>query len=143
LKERIMANSRPSVQLFGFPVKLPDEQEVPGFRVRSEAVPGFRLNPAGPVRLPAERQSNLAGYASPSVIGALIHPPLEPRIGPEPGIEVEVAPQPPRPPEWMERNRLGIPPELLMDPDLQPFYMDVPGRVMPYPRPWPFRRPER
>ena len=140
-----MANGRPNVQLFGFPVNLPDEQEVPGFRVRppKREVPGFRLNPDGLARLPAERQSSFAGYASPSVIAALTHPPLEPRIGAEPGIEVEVAPEPPQPPVWMERNRLGIPPELLMDPDLQPFYMDVPGRVLPYPKPWPLRLPGR
>jgi hypothetical protein len=140
-----MANGRPNVQLFGFPVELPGEQEVPGFRVRpsDEEVPGFRMNPDGSVRLPAERQSSLAGYASPSVIAALTHPPLEPRIGAEPGIEVEVAPEPPQPPVWIERNRLGIPPELLMDPNLQPFHMDVPGRVLPRPRPWPWRRPDR
>jgi hypothetical protein len=140
-----MANGRPNVQLFGFPVKLPDEQEMPGFRVRPPEgeVPGFRMNPDGSERLPAERQSSLAGYASPSVIAALTHPPLEPRIGAEPGIEVEVAPEPPQPPIWMERNRLGIPPELLMDPALQPFYMDVPGRVLPRPRSWPWRRPDQ
>ena len=83
-----MANSRPNVQLFGYPVELRDEREVPGFRVR---------------------------------------PPEED----------------PQPPPWMERNRLGIPPELLMDPDLQPFYMDVPGRVLPHPKPWPLRLPGR
>ena len=77
-----MANSRPNVQLFGYPVKLRDEQEVPGFRVRppEEEVPGFRMNPDGSVRLPAEGQSSLAGYISPSVIAAITHPPLEPRI---------------------------------------------------------------
>ena len=138
-----MANNRPNVQLFGFPVELRGQQDVPGFRVRppEEEVPGFRMNPDGSVRLPAERQSSLPGYASPSVLAALTHPPLEPRIEAEPGIEVEVAPEPPRPPPWMERNRLGIPPELLMDPDLQPFYMDVPGRVPPRQRPWPWLRP--
>jgi hypothetical protein len=145
LKERTMANSRPNVQLFGYPVKLRGEQDVPGFRVKplEEEVPGFHLNPDGSARRPAERRLNLPGYASPSLIAALTHPPLEPRIEAEPGLEVEVAQEPPQPPVWMERNRLGIPPELLMDPNLQPFYMDVPGRVLPYPRPWPLRLPDR
>ena len=52
-----MANSRPNVQLLGFPVKLRDEQEVPGFRVRppEEEVPGFRMNADGSVRLPTRQ----------------------------------------------------------------------------------------
>ena len=64
-KERTMANNRPNVQLFGFPVELRGQQDVPGFRVRppEEEVPGFRMNPDGSVRLPAERQSSLPGYA--------------------------------------------------------------------------------
>jgi len=33
-KERTMANNRPNVQLFGFPVELRGQQDVPGFRVR-------------------------------------------------------------------------------------------------------------
>ena len=126
-----------------FPGEAAGRTGVPGFHVRPEAVPGFRVNPRDSVRLPTEQQSSLARYASPSVIAALAQPPLEPRIGPEPGIDIEVASEPPRPPDWMERNLLGIQPELLMDPNLQPFYMDVPGRVVPYPRPWPFRRQER
>lgn len=42
-----MANSRPNVQLFGYPVKLRGEQDAPGFRVKppEEEVPGFHLNP--------------------------------------------------------------------------------------------------
>jgi hypothetical protein len=152
LKERTMANSGRNVQLFGFPVWLPEEEEVPGFRVTPPEVPGFRVmppevpgfrtNPDGTVRLPTERPSNLADYASPSVMAAVTPSPLGPRIDPEIGLEVEVAPAPPPPPS-MERNRLGISPEILMDPDLQPFYMDVPGRVLPRAKPWPYRRQDR
>ena len=49
LKERTMSNSRPNVQLFGYPVTLRSEQDVPGFRVKppEEEVPGFHLNPDG------------------------------------------------------------------------------------------------
>lgn len=136
-----MVNSRRNVQLFGYPVRLPDEEEVPGFRVRpSDEVPGFRVNPDVSVGLPTERLSSLTDYDLPSLMAAVTQPPLQPRIGPEPGIDVEVAPEPPPPPN-IERNMLGIAPELLMDPLLQPFYMDVPGRVLPRMRPWPWRRP--
>lgn len=137
-----MINSRRNVQLFGYPVRLPVEQEVPGFRVRPPEVevPGFRVNPDGSARSSSEWPSSLAGYASSPVVAGLTQPLLEPRISPEPGIDVEVAPEPPPPPN-IERNLLGIPPELLIDPLLQPFYMDVPGRVLPRARPWPWRRP--
>jgi hypothetical protein len=56
-----MANSRPNVQVFGYPVKLRGEKDVPSFRVKppEEAVPGFHLNPDGSARRPAERRLNL------------------------------------------------------------------------------------
>jgi len=145
LKERTMVNSRRRVQLFGFPVELPGEQEVPGFHVwpPEEEVPGFRMNSDGSVRLPTERKSSVTDYAWPSVMAELTQPPLQPKVGPPPGIKMEVAPEPPpQPPAWLGKNTLGIPYELLKDPALQPFYMDAPGRVLPRPRPWPWQRPD-
>jgi len=100
LKERTMVNSRRRVQLFGFPVELPGEQEVPGFHVwpPEEEVPGFRMNSDGSVRLPTERKSSVTDYAWPSVMAELTQPPLQPKVGPQPGIKMEVAPEPPPPP---------------------------------------------
>src|SRR5882762_7409970 len=84
LKERTMVNSRRRVQLFGFPVELPGEQEVPGFHVwpPEEEVPGFRMNSDGSVRLPTERKSSVTDYAWPSVMAELTQPPLQPKVGP-------------------------------------------------------------
>ena len=80
VKERTMANSRPNVQLFGYPVKLRGEQDVPGFRVKppEEEVPGFHLSPDGSARRPAERRLNLPGWDSARAVdgskfAALLH----------------------------------------------------------------------
>lgn len=54
-----MFNVRTKVNLLGFPVELPDEEQVPGFRVKvpEEQVPGFNVKPPADAEVPGFRMN--------------------------------------------------------------------------------------
>jgi hypothetical protein len=100
--------------------------------------------PYGPIPITPDRVS-FSGQSGPSyvptsVAAALTQPFLDLRIERQPGIKAvpDAAPSPsPEPPSWMDRNMLGIPPELLRDPSY--FHIEVPGEVPPRIEYWPRR----
>jgi len=148
------------------------ERHVPGlhnFKPPEALVPGFRMNADGKVRQGGSNRPDFQGYpqARYTTFVTPSQESLEPLVPMPPLLKVVPAEPPPPPPVqdwpekgnrlvppfeqlerlyWLERgNRLGIPENLMRDPDWRPpsewysdqIQMNPHGRALPLPRPWP------
>lgn len=155
--------------------KVPPERRVLGFHVDPPEPPGFRMNADGSVgkaRSSGPGFSDHPRHAGPLLLAKLAGSPPESLV-PEPPFlrAVPAEPSPPATPapDWPEKanrlapplefervywlqkgNRLGIPEDLMRDPDWRPaewhsdqIRMDPHGRILPWSRPWPAQLPGR